>query len=298
LGKNDEITYQNKDVTMKAATDFFKGQSFSIYGADVPEIVDVKPTNLPVIEANELRLDNLFLLKDGSYAIVDYESDYKELNKQKYLGYISQVVKKLYNLHGKYFRIRMVVIYTADVRPGMTEPILDLGAVRLEITEAFLIGMDSDLIYREAERELMDNGVLSEESMLKLIIYPLTFKGDKPKQRAIGRVIDLLDRFEDEEQKIFVAKYVLVFTDKVIDKSNAERIRRMIMLTKVEQIIEDEKKEAVNKAVKIADREARKKAKADKEEIVIKLLKTGDSAEKIADCTGLSIKEVEALASR
>ena len=138
--------------------------------------------------------------------------------------------------------------------------------------------------------------------MLRLIIYPLTFKGDKPKQRAIGKVIDLLDRFEDEEQKIFIAKYVLVFTDKVIDKANAERIRRMIMLTKVEQIIENEKIEAVNKAVKIADREARRdeknKAQADKEEIVIKLLKTGVSAENIADCTGFSIKEVETLASR
>ena len=42
--------------------DEFKGKTFAVYGIDVPEIVDVRPTNLPAVEANELRLDNLFLL--------------------------------------------------------------------------------------------------------------------------------------------------------------------------------------------------------------------------------------------
>ena len=65
-----EIAYQNKDITAKALADQFKGKTFSVYGIDVPEIVDVEPTNLPEVEANELRLDNLFRLKDGSFAIV------------------------------------------------------------------------------------------------------------------------------------------------------------------------------------------------------------------------------------
>ena len=61
----DSIMYQNKDVTMKSLADIFKGKSFAAYGIDVPEIVDVRPTNLPSVAANELRLDNLFLLKAG-----------------------------------------------------------------------------------------------------------------------------------------------------------------------------------------------------------------------------------------
>ena len=54
----------------------FEGKSFVVYGIDIPKIVKVEPTNLPAIEANELRMDNLFLLEDESYALVDYESDY------------------------------------------------------------------------------------------------------------------------------------------------------------------------------------------------------------------------------
>ena len=38
---------------------------------DIPEIVEILPTNLPAVEANEMRLDNLFRLKDGTIVIVD-----------------------------------------------------------------------------------------------------------------------------------------------------------------------------------------------------------------------------------
>lgn len=34
------------------------------------------PTNIPSVRANELRLDNLFGLADGTVALVDYESEY------------------------------------------------------------------------------------------------------------------------------------------------------------------------------------------------------------------------------
>ena len=58
--KEGEIAYQNKDITGKILAEYFKGKSF---------------------RANELRLDNLFELADGTVALVDYESDYKEEEK-------------------------------------------------------------------------------------------------------------------------------------------------------------------------------------------------------------------------
>ena len=84
--QNSEIAYQNKDIVSTLMAEEFKGKTFAVYGIDVPEIVEAKPTNLPAIEADELRLDNLFLLADGSYAIVDYESKYREKNCVDYLN--------------------------------------------------------------------------------------------------------------------------------------------------------------------------------------------------------------------
>ena len=77
------ITAQNKDVVSKWFGETMRNRSLSVYGIDVPKIVDVRPTNLPAIETNEKRMDNLFLLEDGSYALLDYESDYRVGNKVK-----------------------------------------------------------------------------------------------------------------------------------------------------------------------------------------------------------------------
>ena len=91
-----EIAYQNKDITSKVLAENFKRKSFRVYGLDLPEIREVKPTNIPAVKANELRLDNLFELEDETVAIVDYESEYDQADKVKYLNYCrySQQVSK------------------------------------------------------------------------------------------------------------------------------------------------------------------------------------------------------------
>ncbi len=45
----EEISYQNKDITSKFLAEHLKGKTFRVYGLDLPEITDVKPTNLPKI---------------------------------------------------------------------------------------------------------------------------------------------------------------------------------------------------------------------------------------------------------
>ena len=66
------IAYQNKDVASKITGEALLGSSLAPFGLPHIRIVDALPTNLPAIESNELRLDNLFLLDDGAIAMIDY----------------------------------------------------------------------------------------------------------------------------------------------------------------------------------------------------------------------------------
>ena len=66
------VAYQNKDIISKVFGESMRNKSFRAYGMDIPEIVEILSTNLPAVEANEMRLDNLFRLKDGTIVIVDY----------------------------------------------------------------------------------------------------------------------------------------------------------------------------------------------------------------------------------
>ena len=85
------IVYQNKDILFKILGQTYKEKSFAAYGIDLPRIHALLPTDLPKISTNEKSVDNLFLLEDGAYAIVDYESVYKMISNIKYLNYIARV---------------------------------------------------------------------------------------------------------------------------------------------------------------------------------------------------------------
>ena len=102
-----DIAYQNKDVTAKVMAEALKGKSLAPFGIHQLKIVDILPTNLPVIESNELRLDNLFLLSDGSIGIMDYESAYNQENFVKYINYIARVIKR-YAINHELDRIKQI----------------------------------------------------------------------------------------------------------------------------------------------------------------------------------------------
>lgn len=291
-GNSDtKIAYQNKDITSKNFAQRLKGKTLDIYGLSGIGIEDVLPTNLPAIEANELRLDNLFKLTSGEYAIVDYESRYSERNKLKYMEYIARVSKRLYNEYGRFKPVKIIVIYTADISRESTEPILDIGGMRLSITEGFLTELNSKDIRDELMVKLESGERFTEEDMMKLAIYPLTYRGKKSKQSAVSEAIDMAERIEDERMLIDTMMGILVFSDKVIAKADAVRIKRRLKMTKVERLYAEEKEQAVKTASKNA-------ANKEKRNIAGNLLKAGVTIEKVIKCTGLSRKTVQGIAGK
>ena len=295
-----QIAYQNKDILTKNFGERLRGKSLGVYGLNGINVVDVLPTNLPAVEANELRLDNLFLLSTGEFAIVDYESEYSEENKSKYLGYIARVERRLYNDFKEYKPLKIIVIYTADVARGTTNPRLYMGDVKIDITEAFLIDLDSKEIRDALTRKIRTGERFTDEDLMKLVIYPLTYKGKEAKQKAVSEAIDIADDIGDERMVIDAMMGILVFSDKMITKEDAVRIRRRISMTKFDQIIAEEREEAVKAAVKEAVKEAeyRKDKEADQEKmnIALSLLKDGVTMEKVARCVGIPLVVVQDMA--
>lgn len=109
------IAYQNKDIEFKLMSETYKEKSFEAYGLKLPKIKEVLPTNLPAVSANEMRIDNLFLLEDDTVAIVDYESEDKTSNRVKYINYIGRIMQRYDSQGIRIPELRMIVIYTGDV---------------------------------------------------------------------------------------------------------------------------------------------------------------------------------------
>jgi len=250
-----EIAYQNKDITSKFLAENFKGKTFRVYGLKLPKVKRVLPTNIPAVKANELRLDNLFELADGSIALVDYESDYDNKDKVKYLNYVTGIANRYLQKNEKCPTIHMIVIYTGDIDRKRVSAKYNIGAVRMKLETAFLSELDSKRIFDRLKKKVEKNRLLNDEELMQFIILPLAYRTKEEKQRKVRETVELAAKIQDKKQQIFTLAGILVFTDKVIDRETASRIRKVIEMTQVAQIFEEEKQRALTQVAQIFEEE-------------------------------------------
>lgn len=279
--KQGGIAYQNKDITSKLLAENFKGKTFRVYGLDIPEVKAVLPTNIPSVRANELRLDNLFELVDGTVALVDYESDYKKEDKVKYLNYLTGIADRYQQEKKVCPMLRMIVIYTGDIERRQVSDEYDIGAVRMRLEPAFLSELDSGGLFRHLKEKVERNEPLDDEELMGFIILPLSYRKKEEKEEKIRESVSLAAQIQDRSQQVFALAGILAFSDKLIDMETANKIRRMIEMTKVGWIIEQEKQEAIAKVEEALVKAEEEKQQAARES-VIKMIRKNYPTEEIA----------------
>lgn len=279
---SEGIAYQNKDIEFKLMSETYKEKSFEAYGLKLPKIKEVLPTNLPAVSANEMRIDNIFLLEDDTVAIVDYESEDKASNRVKYINYIGRIMQRYDSQNKVIPKLRMIVIYTGDV--DTAEDTWEMPCLTLKMEQVFISSLPDTEIYQSIKQKLDNNETLSDKELMQLIVLPLAKKGKEEKQRMIEKVVDLAKQIEDETTQTFVITGILVSSDKFIDRDYAKSVRRYLSMTKVFQILEEEKQEAINLA------EQKRTI-----EIAENLLKDGFDTVVIVRATGLSEEKIEEI---
>ncbi len=177
----------------------------------------------------------------------------------------------------------MIIIYTADVKKGTTNSDLDLGTLKMTITEAFLSEFNCPEILAHTDNVLAIGEKFTEEQQLKLMLCPLAVKGKPGKIVAIHKVIEITKNIQDAELQVKILSGMIAFCDKVITTEDAEEIWRIIKMTKFDQIIYNEKMEAINKA---------------EEAIALNFLNDGTPIEVVSRNTGLDIETVKELARK
>ena len=292
----EAIAYQNKDITSKALTENFKGKTFQVYGLDFPKIREAKPTNIPAVKANELRIDHLFELEDDTVAVVDYESDYDRRDKVKYLNYLTGIANRYQKEKKDCPELRMIVIYTGDISRDQVTSEYHIGAVKLSTQAAFLSELDSDSIMGRLKDRVEKKELLTDEELMQCIILPLSYRKREEKEKRIRETVEMAAKIQDRAQQVFALAGILAFTDKVIDRETANRIRRAIEMTQVAMIFEEEKQQAVKQAVERTVEAERKRALDADKQVVGKMIERGYSTEEIVFLiSSYSRSEVERL---
>jgi len=78
--------------------------------------------------------------------------------------------------------------------------------------------------------------MLDDEEMIELMILPLTVKGKEAKQEWIIKAVELAKKIPVSSCSLSVLSGILTFTDKVIDQAYSQKVKEVMMLTKVERL--------------------------------------------------------------
>lgn len=185
---DSSITYHNKDITAKLLTDGLKGKTLKIYGLPELKIVDILPTNLPAIEANELRIDNLLLFSDGSVGILDYESSYTWEDRIKYVNYVARILKRY-------------------VRENQRHPLTDEELMNLIILPLTIKGTKS-----------------KQKLAVETINLAKKLPDENQQLYAISRILTFSDKFIDKEfaKKVRENIMTLKVVQLILDEGRAE----------------------------------------------------------------------------
>ena len=275
----DGITQQSKDATFKFLAQEYKDKSFDVLGLKNTKIKEFLSTQFPVIIAGEIRADNIFLLKDGSILIVDYESDVKTGDFIKYCGYIYSVLNYYYKTEKKRYQVRMAVIYTGDTTS--TADHYDFGSLTIKIEQVFLANLNTADWFDNLRQKVESNSDLTDEDVIRFTVLPLTEPNKPQRQSIIEKTIDLAKRVNNEQHRNFIISGILITTNNIIDKDYAQQIKEWLSMTQVAQLIAEEAAEKANEKLK--------------REIALKLLAAGVPIETIADSTNLPEDKIELL---
>ena len=243
-----DIAYQNKDIALKYFGGALKNKNLTVYGLPHIRIKDTRPTNLPAIEVNELRMDNLFILEDSSFALIDYESTFGIHDIVKYVNYIARILKRFVRQEdGRNSErgrkrlpvIHLIIIFSADIS-DIDPNMLDVGCMQLKIEPVYLLRMETEKVYSKIQYKVENRETLNDDEMLEMIVLPLTVKGKEEKRALAEETVRLAQEIQDEEQRMQALAGILTFADKILDKEYAKRIKEVIGMNKVEKLFYDE----------------------------------------------------------
>lgn len=181
-------------------------------------------------------MNNLFELEDGSVAILDFESEYREVNFTKYGHYNMDVINRYFK-EGKEPDIHMIVLYTADIEKSKTT--LTRTACSIQVEASYLIGVPSEERLEQIRRSVEEN-VITDGVLMHLVILPLTYKGKEKKQKAIRECVELARRIPDKGRENFALVRILSFTDKVISEETRQYIKEVVGMTQVGKMLMNE----------------------------------------------------------
>lgn len=201
----------DRDALHKVLAQAYKGKSFAVLGIKLPPIREL----LPAIPLRDSFIDSLFLLEDGTYAVVEYASGCHKTDMVKYTQHLAEIMER-YDKEDGMFNLHFIIIYTGDVEKA--EHVFDFGCLSLHPEQVFLSRMDGNAELKPIRQKIHSGIVLTDGDLMKLVVLPLSIPGSEGKTQLFDEISSLAGNIPDEEQRAFVLSALTLANDGFISR--------------------------------------------------------------------------------
>lgn len=201
----------DRDALHKVLAQAYKGKSFAVLGIKLPPIREL----LPAIPLRDGSVDGLFLLEDGTYAVVEYASGCHKTDMVKYTEHLAEIMERYDNEDGC-FNLHLIIIYTGDVEKA--ESVFDFGCLALHPEQVFLSRMDGEAEAEAIGQKIRSGLPLTDNDLMELVVLPLAVPDSEGKAQLFDRILAMAEEIPDEGQRAFVPAAMALATEKYINR--------------------------------------------------------------------------------
>ena len=105
------IPRQHKDITFRSLSATFKDEVIDVFGLNLPKVVDIAQTSVPLIEIKDRNMDTNLVLENNTIFHVEFESSEPTEDDQICYGHYDL---ELYRQRRQY--IHRLIVYGAGVK--------------------------------------------------------------------------------------------------------------------------------------------------------------------------------------
>lgn len=216
-----------EDIIMKRVMESFAQSGLRFLGID-EEVVGPAETEMVVLELSDLLMDYTFLLSDGSYLHLEFQStDKGAQDLRRYRKYEALLSDK----KGK--DVYTYVVYTNDIAQPQTHLLTGFNEYRVQAVT--LSAWDSRQVLQEVEAALAE-GSLADEQLTALAFVPVMTHHEE-RIEVLSEAVQLSHQVADTQKKMDIQSILFAFANKFLNGNDLARIKEEIVMTQLGQMI-------------------------------------------------------------
>ncbi len=238
-------------------SELFKDETLEYYELNLPKIISVKPTELPVINVSDRNMDFVFELEDNSLLHLEFQTTWKKADLLRFAQYDIALYQK------ERRKINTVVIYSGKYESAENE--LDMGSNKYKVLQVFMIKYDGIKRYKEIKGKIEKGEPLTDKDLMDLVFLPL-MRNEKSEEEVTKEALELAIEIPDENKKEAVIGSLLGFSDNYVREEYLNKLKEVIRMTKIGASLFEE-------GVEKGKREGERKGKLEeRKELIIEIL--------------------------